>query len=199
MDIPSRNLIEHLKDCEGYRKQPYTCPAGKVTIGYGHNLEAHPEAIGEFDADIIPLVKAGELRGDALRDRLIAEGMAWPEALAENWLLHDVEDVMSELGQRCPAYRHLINLAASVTAGRTEPAGGSPAANAARPRAEVLIDMAFNMGVAGLLQFQATLNAVQRDKYELAASRMLASKWAQQDVPKRARAAAERMRTGLWK
>jgi lysozyme len=36
------NLIEQLKIDEGFRGQPYKCSAGKTTIGYGRNLEAHP-------------------------------------------------------------------------------------------------------------------------------------------------------------
>jgi lysozyme len=32
-------LIELLKDEEGFRAHPYTCPTGHLTIGYGHNLE----------------------------------------------------------------------------------------------------------------------------------------------------------------
>ena len=27
------------KEFEGLRLKPYTCPAGKLTVGYGHNLE----------------------------------------------------------------------------------------------------------------------------------------------------------------
>ena len=29
-------------DFEGLRLKPYRCPAGKLTIGYGHNIEAKP-------------------------------------------------------------------------------------------------------------------------------------------------------------
>lgn len=31
--------VELTKGFEGLRLKPYTCPAGKLTIGYGHNLE----------------------------------------------------------------------------------------------------------------------------------------------------------------
>lgn len=33
------NLIDQLKRHEGFRSRPYRCPAGKLTIGYGYNLE----------------------------------------------------------------------------------------------------------------------------------------------------------------
>jgi lysozyme len=36
------NLIDQLKFEEGLRLNAYRCPAGKLTIGYGHNLEANP-------------------------------------------------------------------------------------------------------------------------------------------------------------
>lgn len=32
-------LAEKLKDSEGLSLKLYTCPAGKLTIGYGHNIE----------------------------------------------------------------------------------------------------------------------------------------------------------------
>ncbi len=38
-------LKELLKFHEGLRLQPYKCPAGHWTIGYGHNLEARNEPI----------------------------------------------------------------------------------------------------------------------------------------------------------
>ena len=33
------NLIEMLKRHEGFRNKPYHCSAGKLTIGYGRNIE----------------------------------------------------------------------------------------------------------------------------------------------------------------
>lgn len=32
-------LIERIKQHEGFRQYPYKCPAGKLSIGYGRNLE----------------------------------------------------------------------------------------------------------------------------------------------------------------
>lgn len=34
-----RKQIIQLKNDEGFREKPYTCPAGKLTIGYGFNIE----------------------------------------------------------------------------------------------------------------------------------------------------------------
>ena len=33
------NLIDELKQDEGFRQHPYRCTAGKLTIGYGRNLD----------------------------------------------------------------------------------------------------------------------------------------------------------------
>lgn len=37
----SSELKEFTKEMEGLRLMPYRCPAGKLTIGYGHNLETN--------------------------------------------------------------------------------------------------------------------------------------------------------------
>lgn len=58
--------------------------------------------------------------------------------------------------------------------------------NLTRPRQEVLIEMCFNLGLAGLLGFKNTLKLIGESKHEEAASQMLKSKWAEQ-VGQRAR------------
>ena len=62
-------------------------------------------------------------------------------------------------------------------------------------RQRVIVNMAFNMGVAGLLTFTNTLAAVHAGRYGDAADEMLASAWAKQVGP-RALRLAEMMRTG---
>ena len=42
MNIDLALLTEELKRDEGYSGTVYTCSAGKLTVGYGHNLEAKP-------------------------------------------------------------------------------------------------------------------------------------------------------------
>jgi lysozyme len=64
-------------------------------------------------------------------------------------------------------------------------------------RKAVLTDMAFNLGIAGLLQFKNTLAAVKERRWEDAALGMLASRWADQ-VGARASRLADMMRTGRW-
>ncbi len=52
-------------------------------------------------------------------------------------------------------------------------------------RRRVLIDMAFNLGISGLLSFQNMIGALEVGNYEVAAEEMLDSRWAEQ-VGKRA-------------
>ena len=65
-------------------------------------------------------------------------------------------------------------------------------------RCGVLINMAFQLGTAGLLGFKSTLALVAAGKYAEAAEQMLKSKWATQ-TPARAKRLAEQMKTGEWK
>lgn len=64
-------------------------------------------------------------------------------------------------------------------------------------RKAVLVDMSFNLGVAGLLQFKNTLAAVKESRWNDAARGMLASRWASQ-VGARALRLADMMRSGRW-
>lgn len=66
-----------------------------------------------------------------------------------------------------------------------------------RVRRDVLINMAFNLGVAGLLKFKNTLALVREGRFAEAAAAMLKSKWATQ-VGGRAVELAEQMRTGEY-
>ncbi len=87
-------------------------------------------------------------------------------------LRNDVELVNAALDKRLPWWRTL-----------------SPV------RQKVLTDMAFNLGVDGLLTFKNTLAAIEAGDYAMGAAGMLASKWAEQ-VKGRAVRLAEMMKTG---
>lgn len=60
-----------------------------------------------------------------------------------------------------------------------------------------LLNMAFQMGVDGLLGFKNTLNMVKNHDYDSASKGMLNSLWARQ-TPARARRVAAQMKTGIW-
>lgn len=69
-------------------------------------------------------------------------------------------------------------------------------------RQRVLHDMAFNLGIVGLLGFRRTLAAIEAGQYQQAATMMLDSRWARQ-VGGRAERLSRMMATGkdpreLW-
>lgn len=65
------------------------------------------------------------------------------------------------------------------------------------PRQAVLIGMAFQLGVAGMLAFTRTLAAIRDERFRDAAEHMRVSKWAQQ-TPRRVAVLAHQMATGEW-
>ena len=64
-------------------------------------------------------------------------------------------------------------------------------------RKGVLVNMAFQMGIDGLLGFKNTLKMIQSGDYLAASKGMLNSLWAKQ-TPARAKRMSEQMRTGVW-
>lgn len=64
-------------------------------------------------------------------------------------------------------------------------------------RLGVLLNMVFNMGIAGLMSFKQTLMLIQGGNFDAAADEMLKSKWAQQ-VGARAHRLALQLKTGVW-
>ena len=44
-------LSDRIKAAEGFRSKLYNCPAGHLTIGYGHNIEEH--GISQHVAEVI--------------------------------------------------------------------------------------------------------------------------------------------------
>lgn len=65
------------------------------------------------------------------------------------------------------------------------------------PRQAVLLNMAFQMGITGLLKFKKTLSLIEMGDFDGAADGMLKSLWAKQ-TPNRAAEMAQQMRSGQW-
>jgi lysozyme len=65
------------------------------------------------------------------------------------------------------------------------------------PRQAVLISMAYQMGINGLMGFRNTLKAWQAGAYDDVATRMMNSKWARQ-TPARARRHARQVADNTW-
>jgi lysozyme len=89
-------------------------------------------------------------------------------------LRNDIARIRVELLQRLPWFVHLDPV-----------------------RQGVLMNMAFQLGINGLMAFQDTLGKVQTGDYAVAADKMLQSKWATQ-TPERAKRLAIQMRDGVW-
>ena len=65
-------------------------------------------------------------------------------------------------------------------------------------RREVLIELAFNMGVNGLLEFKETLNLIQNKKYSQACAALQDSKWSHQVGKERVENICKRLETGNY-
>lgn len=124
LDRITKQLIRH----EGLQLKVYTCPANKLTIGVGRNLE----------------------------DRGITENEA------KYLLNNDIMQTHNELSCKYPFYDTLYDT-----------------------RQEVLINMAFQLGLNGLSQFKKTLDFIEKGLYKSASEEMLNSQWAKQ-TPRRA-------------
>lgn len=151
----SRKFLSQLKRHEGKVVNSeglhiaYYCPAGKLTIGYGHNLTANP-----------------------------IKGVNKYSKLTE-------EDAMTILAGDCSVIARTLD--SSLYWWRS----------IGEARSAVLLNMAFNMGVASLLTFKATLRYILDSKFDDAANEMLVSRWAGQ-VGRRAVELSYQMRTGEW-
>ena len=113
----------YIKRNEGLRLKPYHCQAGKLTIGYGRNLEAKGISIKE----------------------------------AEYLFKNDLKIVIKQVANRIEFYREL-----------------------SYKRKMVLVDMAFNMGIEGLLGFKKMLAALKRSDFLEAGKELMRSKYAEQ-------------------
>jgi len=118
------------------------------------------------------------IRTGGVGHNLEAHGIDWPvgtpisQQQSDLWLLEDSAKASAEVDKHLPWAKNLDTA-----------------------RHDVLVNMAFNMGINGLLQFHRTLAMVEAGNYDGAAEAMLESKWAAQ-VGARARRLSEQMRTG---
>lgn len=99
-------------------------------------------------------------------------GSVWTDAQIDAQLASDIARAEAGLDRELPWWRSLND-----------------------PRQDVLVQMAFQLGVAGLAKFHTALGEIHAGRYAEAADAMLASAWARQ-TPARARRLAEQMRTG---
>ena len=144
-----QQLVEQLKVEEGFMSEPYLCTAGHKTIGYGRNLDAHPD----FEGETIPEKCSMEL--------------------ASRILEHDVIAAEHNLAARWPYFSELDEV-----------------------RQDALINMAFQLGTDGLLEFRKMLAAIQANDWQRTSTEGLNSKWAKQ-CPSRSRRVMKQLLTGV--
>jgi lysozyme len=126
-------IFKDLAKFEGLQLKPYRCPAGKLTLGYGRNLE--DTGISRTEAEI--------------------------------FMFFDVCRIMDELDKKVNFWVHQP-VAVKI----------------------VLIQMAYQLGVNGLLSFRRFLHALSISDYTVAVAEMFDSKWAVQ-TPRRVLSLAE--------
>lgn len=105
----------------------------------------------------------------------VGEGDVLYEDEARELLIADVERFGKDLDKKLPWWRELNE-----------------------PRQAVLLNMAFNMGVPGLMKFRRTLQAVREQRWDDARTGMMASVWARQVKKRRSSELATQMLTGRW-
>lgn len=128
---------ELIKKHEGLRLAPYKCSAGKLTIGWGRNLEDN--------------------------------GITTEEA--EMMLNHDL--------QLCIASANRFDWFDALD----------------EVRQSVVVNMIFNLGLAGFSKFKKTIAAIEKGDFDEASKEMLDSLWARQ-VKGRAQELANMMKEG---
>jgi lysozyme len=126
------NLVNQLKRHEGFVPTPKPCPAGFMTIGYGHNCDAHQDL-------------------DKYQGRIVSE------TEAHNLLLRDISEVMTSLTKSYKLFPVLSEIQQCV-----------------------LINMAFNLGIEGLLKFKKMLKHLSTGNIKETSREMLKSRWATQ-------------------
>jgi len=114
---------KYIKKHEGFRQFVYKCPSGKLTIGYGRNLENRGITIEE----------------------------------AEYLIRNDISDLEKRLKEKIDFWKDL-----------------------SETRQTVLIDMAFNIGINGLLKFKNMLEFSRQGEFSKAAIEILKSEYAKQ-------------------
>ena len=133
-------LVDSIKQHEGFRSKAYLDSAGVWTIGFGTNLQVlsiSQDMAEEFLASAIIKVE---------------------QALSKTQTFNSLDEV----------------------------------------RQSVLIEMGYQLGITGCLNFKKMWAALENMDYWAAASEMLDSAWAKIQTPKRAETLAARMRDGTW-
>ena len=165
MSKVSDNLVNRVAVHEGFSSYVYLDAKNFISIGYG--------------------LTVGRLGKACSDEALFPEGVGLTEPQARVLLRDRLNAIETELQEHREAdgYRLLVW------------SDGFEGDRARQFRSEVLIEMAYQMGMTGLLKFKKMWRALSAENYRGAAHEMLDSLWAKQ-TPNRAEELAEIMRTG---
>lgn len=103
----------------------------------------------------------------------IGPSTVWTQPQAATWTATRISSLSTQLAQAIPCWIALVDA-----------------------RQDVLVNMAYQLGLSGLLAFKQTLAYINAGEYAEAGAAMLDSKWATQ-VPTRAQRLATQMETGV--
>ena len=102
------------------------------------------------------------------------KGGYMPDEVMEFWLGYEIEKRREALNKALPFFNSLDEA-----------------------RQGALINMAYQLGVNGVLAFKKMLHSMHRGDYDIAAKEALDSRWATQ-TPERAKRIAKQIETGEW-
>lgn len=94
-----------------------------------------------------------------------------PKEVGEYWLMHNIHGIVNSLHRSLPWFE-----------------------SRPQPVKEALVNMAYQMGIAGLLSFRRTLAHIESGRYSEAADEALRSRWATQ-TPERAKRVTDLIRS----
>lgn len=143
-------LTELLIKHEGCELEVYNDLVGEPTIGIGRCLTT--KGLTKSECDYLHL---GTYDKNSIIAKLEVRGITKLEA--EYLLSNDIDYFINELIKRLGYFERLPEMAKIV-----------------------LLDMAFNLGVNGLLSFTHTLENIEHGRYITASNEMLNSKWKNQ-------------------
>ena len=154
------DLIESIKENEGYRSRPYVCPTGHWTIGYGFKIlslsEGEAEALfGMIAKNVIEMAKANDKA--ALGEIVISKETA--RAIL-NARLNDIWDKIESSKPR----GYFNDLSNNLK--------------------YHLIEWAYQLGVGGIFKFKKAWAAIDDRDWDEAICEVMNSLWARQ-TPKR--------------
>jgi len=157
--------IERAKKFEGFSPTPYICPAGKITIGYGLNLERG--SYTNMVKDIIGRALFNAVAGGCSISKDWS-GLVLNKKEASYILQDTLLECLDELKGALSWFENLPE-----------------------PVQLVLLDMCYNMGLSRLLKFRNMLYAAEHGNWLRMSDEMLDSKWAGQVGPRATKQAAE--------